>query len=292
MVQLDDGRGIAVDDVGDPAGVPILYLHGSPDCRLARHPDDGVAGRLGIRLLAVDRPGYGASDPQPSPDVTTWAADAAALLDHLGVDRCRVAAWSAGAPFAFGLAAELADRIERVVTFGALAPFEALAEPEVAAASGARADVAATVRAGTPVAELAAEFADLLVPPPPVDLDLARAVVLEQYDPAARAEVESVAGVVDQLARSFATAVERHGAAGLHADLAIQFSPGLTGVLAAVRCPVVLVHGEHDPVAGPAVGHWLAGRFDDARVEVWTGHGHQGLLPGWERWLGAAQAAQ
>jgi pimeloyl-ACP methyl ester carboxylesterase len=56
---------MAVDEVGDPAGAPVLYLHGTPDSRLARHPDDGLAAAAGVRLLAIDRPGYGGSSPLP-----------------------------------------------------------------------------------------------------------------------------------------------------------------------------------------------------------------------------------
>jgi hypothetical protein len=45
----------SIDDVGDPAGAPVVYLHGGGDSRLSRHPDDSIAAALGIRLLAVDR---------------------------------------------------------------------------------------------------------------------------------------------------------------------------------------------------------------------------------------------
>ena len=58
---LPDGRTLAYDDAGDHAGVPVVYLHGTPDSRLGR-PDDRVATDAGVRLLAVDRPGFGDSD--------------------------------------------------------------------------------------------------------------------------------------------------------------------------------------------------------------------------------------
>jgi len=120
----------------DPVGLPVLHLHGSPDCRVARHPDDSIAARLGVRLIAVDRPGYGATDPLPAGEgVRAWADDVAVLLDDLGIERCRVAAWSAGSNWAWGIAAELPPRVERVLTFGALAAFEDLLDPEVRAAS-------------------------------------------------------------------------------------------------------------------------------------------------------------
>jgi len=46
-----------LDDVGDPGGTPVVYLHGGGDSRLSRPPDDSIAAGLGVRLLAVDRCG-------------------------------------------------------------------------------------------------------------------------------------------------------------------------------------------------------------------------------------------
>jgi pimeloyl-ACP methyl ester carboxylesterase len=51
-----------------------------------------------------------------------------------------------------------------------------------------------------------------------------------------------------------------------------------------VTCPVTLVHGEKDPIAGPGVGEWFARRLRTAEVVVWP-VGHQGLLTEWPRWL-------
>ena len=290
IVELSDGRLLAADDVGDRGGAAVLYLHGSPDCRLARHPDDGIATRLGIRLIAIDRPGYGRSDPQPQPDVRAWGDDLSVLLDHLGIGAASVAAWSAGAPWAFGLAAARPERIQRVVTFGCLAPLEAFDDDEVAIASGSRRHVAAALASGTTIDEFVAELGGFLLPPAPVAFDIARDVVVEAYSPRALAEVEAVPGLVDQLARSLQAAVDRHGEAGLASDMQAQFTLGLPQVLADVRCGVVLVHGEHDPIAGPAVGRWMAERVDRAAVEVWP-RGHQGLLAEWERWLALSTAS-
>jgi pimeloyl-ACP methyl ester carboxylesterase len=284
VVELDGGRLLAADDVGDADGTPVLYLHGAPDCRLARHPDDGIAAAAGVRLVAVDRPGYGGSDPAPTPEPRSWAADVEVLVDRLGIDTFSVAAWSAGAPWAFGLAAGLGGRVRRLVTYGCLAPYESFDDPSVVADSGMRAGIVEELAAGMSMAELVDSFTAMLVPPAPVSLDVAREVVLEQYGPRARAEVESVPGMVDQLARSLAVAVDRHGAAGLAADILVQFDVAFGPLVQEVACPVVLVHGSNDAVAGPGVGEWLARHLPRARVEVWE-RGHQGLLPEWRRWL-------
>jgi pimeloyl-ACP methyl ester carboxylesterase len=197
-------------------------------------------------------------------------------------------AWSAGAPWAFGAAAALDDRIASIVTFAAIAPFEALADQAVVRASGARAAVAADVRDGGDVDGLAADLAAMLLPPAPVDTATARDVVVESYDTLARREVDAVSGALDSMASSLAAAIERHGDAGLWADTIVQYSPGLTEVFRDVRSPVVLVHGDRDTVAGPAVGAWLAGHLAHARVEVWPGAGHHALLPRWRDLLGLA----
>lgn len=289
VTTLPDGRLLAADDVGDPMGVPVVYLHGAPDCRLARHPDDGKAHRLGVRLIAVDRPGFGWSDPLPvGDDVRAWADDVAVLLDDLGVERCRVAAWSAGAPFAWGFAAGRPERVERITTFGAVALLEAFAPDEAdrsaEAASPARMGVVGAALDGMPAEELAAEMATYLIPAAPVPLDLARDAVTENLGPGTRAALESIPGLVDQLALSLAAAVDRHGAAGFVTDITTQFRMGLLPIVEEVRCPVTLVHGTRDPIAGPGVGTWFAGRLARAEVIEWP-VGHQGLLTEWTRWL-------
>ena len=91
------GGRCAFDDVGDPDGPPVVYVHGTPDSRRARHPDDGVARRAGIRVVALDRPGAGGSSPHRDGTVASFADDVAELAAHLGVGRLAVLAWSAGA---------------------------------------------------------------------------------------------------------------------------------------------------------------------------------------------------
>ena len=62
------------DDVGDPDGTPVVYLHGGGDSRLSRHPDDSIAAALGVRLLASI-----AVAPRPAgARCGAWAEEAAA----------------------------------------------------------------------------------------------------------------------------------------------------------------------------------------------------------------------
>ena len=52
-----DGREVVYAVWGDPAGFPIMSLHGTPGCRLNRWPDEEVYRGLGVCLVTHDRAG-------------------------------------------------------------------------------------------------------------------------------------------------------------------------------------------------------------------------------------------
>ena len=143
VIDVGGGRAITLDDVGDPGGVPVLYLHGTPSSRLARPADDGLAAAAGVRLLAVDRPGYGGSDPLPDTEPAgpaadaRWpamlAADVTAALDGLGIRRFGVLASSGGALAAVAVAAELSDRVDALGIVSGIVPRQAFDDADVEA---------------------------------------------------------------------------------------------------------------------------------------------------------------
>lgn len=59
---------------------------------------------LGLRLLAIDRPGLGRSTPHPTKTLTTWTDDVRWLVEHRGLGQIATVGFSQGAPFAFALA--------------------------------------------------------------------------------------------------------------------------------------------------------------------------------------------
>lgn len=58
-MRLPDGRTLAYLEVGAAEGRPVFYFHGGPDSRLEVLVFDDASRDLGIRLIAIDRPGYG-----------------------------------------------------------------------------------------------------------------------------------------------------------------------------------------------------------------------------------------
>ena len=90
--------------------MPVVYLHGGGDSRLSRHPDDFIAGALGIRLLAVDRSGPAV----PGRTLPGFARELLAVADAREVERFAVVGWSAGGPHALAAAAVAPERVTRV----------------------------------------------------------------------------------------------------------------------------------------------------------------------------------
>jgi 3-oxoadipate enol-lactonase len=95
-------------------GPPLLYLNGSGATLATMGPVlDPFAARCD--LLAHDQRGLGRTEIPPGPySMADYAADAAALLDHVGWDRCRVVGISFGGMVAQELAVTWPERIERL----------------------------------------------------------------------------------------------------------------------------------------------------------------------------------
>ncbi len=110
---LPDRRRLAWVERGDPAGTVVFAFHGLPGSRFQAHPDDGIALHAEARVIHIDRPAFGRSDPQPGRRLADWAADVGALADHLRIDRFTVAGVSGGGPFACACASVLGQRVPR-----------------------------------------------------------------------------------------------------------------------------------------------------------------------------------
>ena len=123
-LHLPQGRTLACLELGDPTGPAVLYFHGFPGSRLEARVAADAATRLGLRLLAVDRPGFGQSTFQARRTVGSWATDVAALADQLALRRFSIVGVSGGAPYALACAARLSDRLARVALVCPLGPLD------------------------------------------------------------------------------------------------------------------------------------------------------------------------
>ena len=120
-IMLADGRALAYCEWGDPTGSPVLLVHGGPGSRLLC-PDEDATVAAGVRLLTVDRPGYGGSAPRPDPTLLDWADDVQALADRLGLERFAVVGFSAGGGYALACTARMPSASARLVRPAARVP--------------------------------------------------------------------------------------------------------------------------------------------------------------------------
>jgi pimeloyl-ACP methyl ester carboxylesterase len=118
-----DGRRLCFAEWGDPAGFPVVALHGTPGGRLNRHPDESKYAEAGARVVTYDRPGYGGSDRLPGRTVVDCVTDVAAIADHLGLTRFSVTGASGGGPHSLAVAARLGDRVARARCEVGVAPY-------------------------------------------------------------------------------------------------------------------------------------------------------------------------
>ena len=116
QITLPDGRKLAYAEFGRADGSPVLYFHGAPSSRL--EPlliGDDVLGRLGLRVIAPDRPGMGRSDFQPNRGFSDWPKDVISLADALGLGQFAVLGNSGGGGYAAACAARIPERLSAAV---------------------------------------------------------------------------------------------------------------------------------------------------------------------------------
>jgi pimeloyl-ACP methyl ester carboxylesterase len=113
---------------GDLSGRPLIALHGTPGCRLDRHPNEEVIRSTGAHLVTYDRPGYGGSDRQARRCIADCAADVAAIADTVGFDEFAISGGSGGGAHALAVAALLSSRVTRAACVVGVAPYDVLGD--------------------------------------------------------------------------------------------------------------------------------------------------------------------
>ncbi len=120
FVELD-GHKVSYLTAGDAAvAPPILLIHGSGvSAGYWVHQLSGLAGAF--RVIAVDLPGRGKSDPVPNATVDAYAEIVAKFLDAIGGRRIIVVGHSLGGAVAIALAARQPDAVKGLVLLASCA---------------------------------------------------------------------------------------------------------------------------------------------------------------------------
>jgi pimeloyl-ACP methyl ester carboxylesterase len=269
-----ESREFTVYDEGDPVGPAILVHHGTP---AAGPPYAGWvkdANARGARLIAYDRPGYGASTAAPGRTIGAAALDAAAIMDALGVQRFATWGVSGGGPHALACAALLPDRVTAACSIAGVGPFDA---DGLNYFSGMGNDnlvefglaMAGREHIGPFLTAAAAEMLENLE-------DLAASIQTLVAEP----DRIALSGPIGEwwagsLGASFST-----GADGwIDDDLAFVMPFGFE--IGAVSRPTLIVHGHRDLFVPISHGQWLSQAVPRAESWLLADEAHLSLLANW-----------
>ena len=115
-----NGAALYYEDHGDPAGQPVLLLHGGLGNSEWWANLAPVLAAAGYRVVAMDSRGHGRSSWGDAPITQEqMAADALGLLDHLAIAKTDLVGWSDGSVIGLELAVNHPERLDRVVAYGA-----------------------------------------------------------------------------------------------------------------------------------------------------------------------------
>ena len=244
----EDGAGLHHEDVG--AGSPVVLLHGWSLSSAVFEPEASLLARH-RRVIAPDLRGHGRSPAGPS-SLADFARDVAALVDRLGLERAVLVGWSLGAQVALAALPLVRPRLAALVLVAGTPRF--------------------TQGEGWPHG-LPAQAVEVLAHR--VRRDPARAMARffdgmfaeGELDDAARARL-----------RALRAAIPLPDPAAALSGLELLAREDLRGALAAVDLPVLLVHGERDPICPPAASRAMAAAIPGARLVLRAGAGHAPFL--------------
>ena len=277
QLKLPDGRVLAYQEYGDLHGRPAFFFHGTPGSRLFRPPDE-VTGSMGIRLICVDRPGYGGSTFLPGRQIMDWPRDVSALADVLGIHTFTVAGHSGGGPYALACAYRLPERITAAAILSGAGPVDA---PD--AVEGLNPLHALAFRIGKYSPWWLTRALTWLFFRKSA-ADPARAIDLDARDrSAADEEVLRIPGVRENCIESDIEAY-RQGLTGFSWEVRLLTRPwGFP--LEKIKVPVYLWHGTQDDFTTVGMARYLSEKISNCHAYIYEGEGHMLLIPRWQEIL-------
>lgn len=261
-----DGRRVGYSEYGKHDGEPGFYFHGHPGSRLEAEFADEAAANAGVRIIALDRPGYGLSDFQSRRKILDWPRDVEEAADLLGLDRFSVLGASGGGPYALACAHEIPERITRAGVMSGVGPYDA---------PGVTQGMRWQNRVGF---QLGAR-----VPP------LARIIMWSMARQVRRRPERVLDAIAQAMSSADADVVRRPGVREiLGADIAEAFRQGSEGAaldvvllgrswgfrLDAIKSDVFLWQGEADTLVPPAMGRHMAAQIPNCRATFFPDEGH------------------
>ncbi|MCH8532098.1 MAG: alpha/beta fold hydrolase [Saccharospirillum sp.] len=127
---LRDGRRVGWRRFGLPGGKPVIFLHGPFFGAGEFEADREWAQRLGLDVFAIERPGYGRTEPPPRKEtvVDTMVEDARLLMDLQSIPTALFLTHEIGLIPALALSVKHPDRVQQILGVSAAPPFSELSQ--------------------------------------------------------------------------------------------------------------------------------------------------------------------
>ncbi len=269
-LRLEDGRLLGYAVYGDPEGWPIFYFHGFPGSRLEAQLADRVAARMGIRLIALDRPGFGLSDFKPRRTIFEWPDDVVKIADALGINRFATIGVSGGGPYAAACALKIPQRLTAVAIVCGLGPLDT---PNGTDRMVRTNHLIFFLGRRLPwLAKISLWRIAYQVRRNPEGTLRRMIVALPDPDKAVLARPEVKTAMKDNVVEAF-----RGGSRGAACELLLYTRPwGF--LLEDIATRVNLWHGEQDVSVPPTMGQYQARTIPNCRAIFYPGEGHFSLV--------------
>jgi pimeloyl-ACP methyl ester carboxylesterase len=266
-IRLASGRTVGFADYGLPGATAVLWCHGGPGSRLEPAYLWREASEAGLRIIGIDRPGYGMSTPQPGRTIAGWVPEALAVADHLGIGQFVAVGVSTGGAFALALAALAPERVLGVVACCSMTDARwpegraTMSGPHVLAVweapDRAAALAAATDAYGEDGSKMRGEIAAVLAP----------------SDLALFGDPEWMKQAMAGFPAMFA-----HGLEGYTDDRLADGVGWVTFDVRSIQCPVTVLHGRSDRVVDVIHAYHTVEVVPGAELAVFDDLGHFSIL--------------
>jgi pimeloyl-ACP methyl ester carboxylesterase len=269
-ITLSDGRRLGFAEFGDRQGKPVFYCHGFPGSRLEARLADRLSRESRIRLVGIDRPGYGLSSFKAGRTISDWADDVAQLADALDIGRFSILGVSGGGTYAAACAHKIPHRLDMAGMICGMGPVDA---------AGLILAMPGHYRHGLRIAGRYPKIATALYSfsafffrnyPGRILAIISRKVA--EPDKIALRDPE----LIDVLCTSFQEAFCR-SLKWPAADLVLYSRPWEFD-LADIRIPVHLWHGEKDRIVPAEMGRYMAQAIPDCQATFYADEGHFSII--------------
>lgn len=260
---LSDGRKLSYGDFGDSRAAPLFYCHGYPTNRIEYEIIDRAVRNSGInvRVVVLDRPGYGSSTFQPGRTLLDWPRDIADAADKLGVHEFALLGVSGGGPFALACAAAMPDRVARLGLVVAAGPANAPGmHDSLILRTLPKSGVVRRFQFGMMSAGLKRGSEDVIL-----DRTIAN---LGEVDRPFLGYADKRAWFIRMMHEAFA-----QGGRPAAQDGGIYLDSWGFDV-SEVNTETHLWYGARDETVPASVGEWFAEKISDSKLVVWPEHGH------------------